>query len=133
MANKNIAKLIKKIPNWEALPEKELVTAVQQLILAETILPTSQDITAERDKAVDDEARTVYDQRTIMLSVNTKSNRTLLSCVIREAAIVDNEIKERGILNILTVADVTNISRFSPAEQEFILTIQAAIAKFVGV
>lgn len=126
-----LSKRLKKIPGWRELPEDQLAEAVQQQILAETGVPTVQEIAAERRKSTDAEAGIAYDQRSVLLSVNAKPGRVSLSCVVREAATIDSEVRERGTLKTLAIADAANVAKLSAAEQEFVAAIQAAISKFV--
>lgn len=126
-----LAKRLKKIPGWRELPEDQLAEAVQQQILAEAGVPTVQQISAERQKAVDDESGIDYDQRSVLLSVNAKPGRVSLSCVVREAVTIDSEVRERGTLKTLAIADASRATKLSAAEQKFVAAIQAAISKFV--
>lgn len=82
--------------------------------------------TAEENAA----ASVVYDKRCVLLSVNASPQRTAVSCVVREAAVVDGQVKERSLLRTFATADA-GVGKMSTAEQEFVTAIQAAIAKLV--
>jgi hypothetical protein len=126
-----LAKRLKKIPGWRELPEDKLAEALQQQILYEAGVPTAQQIAAERQKIKDDESGIAYGQRSVLLSVNAKPNLVSLSCVVREAVTIDGEIRERGTLKTLAIADAAKTAKLSTAEQEFVAAIQSAITKFV--
>jgi len=128
----DLAKRIKKVPNWETLSDAALATAVEQQIKSEAIVPSAAEIVAAARIEKDAIANIVYDKRTALLSVNRGLTNTAVSCVVREAAIVNGQQRERAVVKTLATADTAKIGHLSAAEQEFIAAVQAALTKFMG-
>ncbi len=98
---------VKKVPQWDKLTPKKLSDAVTAQILSEVPVPSEAEVVRALHDAKDAEANIVYDLRTALLSVNQRPDRTAISCIIKEAAIVDGQVRERDTL--LTLATVMAI------------------------
>lgn len=77
-----------------------------------------------------DPVSVTYDQRSVLLSLNLSPLSAILSCVVREAAVVDGRILEGQALATLATADATHAD-LSPNQRALANAVLAAVDTFV--